>query len=132
MVNNEDGSQADNVKYDNLLDYFSLYLFPLAIKVGMTPYEFWECDPDWLWGYLDAYEMKQKEQALYDNALAYAQGIYMVYAIGQALAEKGKSVYPKEPFKLAGSVQEEDTKKSKNDKWKAYIMSTLKVKEKKK
>lgn len=131
MVNNEDGSQADNVKYDNLLDYFSLYLFPLAVKVGMTPYEFWECDPDWLWGYLDAYEMKQKEQALYDNAVAYTQGVYFMFAIGQAFAEKGKSVYPKEPLKLFESEQK-DTKKSNDDKWKAYIMSTLKVKEKKK
>ena len=42
-----------------------------------------------------------------------------------------KSVYPKEPLKLFESEQK-DTKKSNDDKWKAYIMSTLKVKEKKK
>ena len=127
MVDNNNSSQADDVKYDNLLDYLSLYQFPLALKFGMTPEQFWEDDPDYFWAYLDAYEMKQKEQAEYDNALSYRQGIYMAYAIGQAFADKGKRVYPKEPLPLFDSANKQQTKQSINDKWNAYIMSTLKV-----
>lgn len=101
MVNNND-SQADvtEIKYDNLLDYFQFYLFPLAIKVGMTPEQFWEQDPQLFWVYLDAYQQKQKEKFEYDNAKAFNQGYYFLLALRDSLqfTQHPKHIYPKQPL----------------------------------
>ena len=83
-----------------MLDYFQFYLFPLAIKVGMTPEQFWEQDPQLFWVYLDAYKQKQKEQAEYDNANAFNQGCYFLLALKDALqfSSHPKRIYPKKPL----------------------------------
>lgn len=98
-------SQASKVlnKYDNLLDYLSFYLFPLAIRFGMTPEQFWDDDPDYFWAYLEAHEQQQKEQFEYDNNVAFLQGQYFMMAIAQCLqfSKHPKKIYPKKPFDVS-------------------------------
>lgn len=94
-------SQAMLPEYDNLLDYFVYYLFPFALKIGMTPEQFWNENPDLMGAYLEAYKQKQEEKMAYDNNFAFLQGQYIMLAIGQCLQGKPvKKIYPKEPFKL--------------------------------
>ena len=83
-----------------MLDYFHLYLLPLAIRIGMTPDQFWEDDPELFWNYWDAFEMRKKEEAREANVIAFNQGQYMVLAIAQCLqfTKHPKQIYPKKPF----------------------------------
>lgn len=71
----------------------------------MTPHQFWEDDPDDLWAYWDAYQMKKKEEAIEENIKAFNQGQYMVFAIAQCLqfSKHPKQIYPKQPFSLANN-----------------------------
>lgn len=86
-----------------MLDYFHLYLLPLSIRIGMTPEQFWEDDPELFWNYWDAFEMKKKEDAREANIRAFNQGQYMVLAIAQCLqfTKHPKQIYPKQPFGLS-------------------------------
>jgi len=90
------------IKYDNLLDYFNYYLLPLAIKIGMTPNQFWEDNPDDLWAYWDAYEMKRKDELQDINQSNYNLGQYICLAIAQNLqfTKHPKQIYPKKPFDI--------------------------------
>ena len=113
-INSKANSQASNVlnKYDNLLDYLSYYLCPLAIRVGMTPDQFWNDDPDLLGMYLEAYEQEQKAKFEYDNSVAFLQGQYFLMAIAQCLqfSKHPKSIYPKKPFDLSPNQVSEQVK----------------------
>ena len=113
MVNSNKDSQVNEseIEYDNLLDYFAYYLFPLAIKIGMTPVQFWEENPDTMWAYWDAYEMKYKDQLRLINESNFQLGQYMCLALSQCLqfTKHPKQIYPKQPFKLSF----ENNKKSK-------------------
>lgn len=102
------------LKYDNLLDYFNFYLFPLAIKVGMTPEQFWEQDPQLFWVYLDAYYQKQKELYERENYNAFNQGYYFLLALRDALqfSSHPKHIYPKKPL---GMEQNRKRKLSKQE-----------------
>lgn len=122
MVSND--SQAEKLKYTNLLDYFDFYLCPLAIKMGMTATEFWEGDPDYFWNYCDAYEEKEKE--LYDkmNYNAYIDGIYHMFAVGQNFTKK--EIYPKEPLSMKLNTPSKTVEEN-NDRWKAYFMANLRI-----
>ena len=86
-LNSTADSQASIVsnKYDNLLDYLSYYLCPLAIRLGMSYDQFWNDDPDVFWVYLEAYEQEQKARFEYDNSVAFLQGQYFMLAIAQCL-----------------------------------------------
>lgn len=99
MVNS---SQADKLKieFDNLLDYFQLYLFPLALNSGMTPKQFWEDDPELFYSYMDAYEMRKKEEAIESDIKAYNQAYYFLLALQQCLqfSSNPKRIFPKKPF----------------------------------
>ena len=98
-----------------MLDYFNFHLFPLAIKVGMTPEQFWEQDPQLFWVYLGAYNQKQREQAEIDNANAFNQGYYFLLALKDALqfTSHPKKIYPKKPL---GTTNNNNNKKlSKED-----------------
>ena len=107
-------SQANEpeIKYDNLLDYFQFYLLPLALMVGMTPEQFWEDNPDDLWAYWDAYEMKKKREAEEKNINNYNLGQYFVLAIAQCLqfTKHPKTIYPKKPFELFNKKNKLDNK----------------------
>ena len=109
-LNSNSSSQASKVlkDYDNLLDYLSFYLFPLAIRIGMTPEQFWYDDPDYFWAYLEAYEQKTKLQFEYDNNVAFLQGQYFMAAIAQCLqfTKTPKRIYPKKPFDISNNKQE--------------------------
>lgn len=103
-LNSTRDSQASKVlnKFDNLLDYLSFYLCPLAIRMGMSFEQFWYDDPEILWVYLEAYEQEQKARLEYDNNIAFLQGQYIMSAIAQCLqfSKKPKRIYPKKPFNL--------------------------------
>lgn len=83
-----------------MLDYFNYYLLPLAIKIGMTPQQFWEDDPQDFWAYLDAYEQKIKDDINFANKSAYNQGCYFLLALRDCLqfTKNPKPIYPKKPF----------------------------------
>lgn len=68
----------------------------------MTPDQFWNDDPDLLWAYLDAHELKLKEMVIYDNVRAYNQGQYFLLALRDSLqfSKHPKAIYPKKPFPL--------------------------------
>ena len=85
-----------------MLDYFDFYLLPLAVKIGMTPNQFWNEDPDYFWAYLSAYEEKTKEMVDYDNCKAFNQGQYFMLAIAHCLqfGKSHKQIYPKKPLGL--------------------------------
>lgn len=129
MVNNKDiDSQADELEYDSLLDYLSFKLFPIALKIGMTPEQFWEQDPELFWAYLEAYNQAQEEQAKYDNIMAHRQGLYFKMAYASCW---GKEKYPLEPFKLAiDNTEESKTKEESNRKWSAYLKTAIKTSKK--
>lgn len=97
-------SQASlpEIEYDNLLDYFQFYMLPLAIKIGMTPTQFWDDNPDDFFAYWDAYEMRKKDEAVEKNIDNYNLGKYFIFAIAQAFEGK-RQVYPKQPFGLANN-----------------------------
>lgn len=103
-LNSKADSQASSIlnQYDNLLDYLSYYLFPLAIRIGMTPVQFWEEDAELFWVYLEAYEQEQKARFEYDNSVAFLQGQYFMMAIAQCLqfSKHPKKIYPKKPFSI--------------------------------
>lgn len=105
------------IEYDNLLDYFNYYLFPLAIKIGMTPVQFWEENPDTMWAYWDAYEMKYKDQLRLINESNYNLGQYMCLAIAQNMqfTKHPKQIYPKQPFKLSFDKEKQNSKLSQKD-----------------
>lgn len=86
-----------------MLDYFYFYLLPLAIKIGMTPEQFWDDDPEYFWNYWDAYEMRKKEEAKEANIKAFNQGQYFVLALNHCLqfSKHPKQIYPKKPLSLA-------------------------------
>lgn len=95
-----------------MLDYFIYYLFPLALKIGMTPQQFWDDDPDLMGAYLEAYRQKLEEKMEYDNALAYLQGKYFLFALAQCMQFKKpiKDIYPKKPFTIGESKSKKMTK----------------------
>lgn len=103
-INSEADSQASGIltQYNNLLDYLSYYLFPLSIRIGMTPVQFWEEDEQLFWVYLEAYEQEQKAKFEYDNNVAFLQGQYFMMAIAQCLqfSKHPKQIYPKKPFNV--------------------------------
>ena len=86
-----------------MLDYFQFYLLPLAIRVGMTPKQFWEDDPNLLWAYVSAYEQKVKDDVEYDNIKAYNQGLYVLLALRDSLqfGRTHKKIFPDAPIKQA-------------------------------
>ena len=96
--------------------------------MGMTSQQFWEDDPELYWAYLEAENQKRREQVEYDNALAHRLGLYIKLAIGSNFEPKIK--YPKEPFSLGLVDDKPKTKKSENDKWSAFLHTSLKVKNK--
>lgn len=87
-----------------MLDYFNFYLLPLAIKIGMTPKQFWEDDPQDFFAYWDAYEQKKRDEAREENIKAFNQGQYFMLAVAQVLqfSKHPKKIYPKQPFPLVG------------------------------
>lgn len=113
-INSTADSQASNVlnKYDNLLDYLSYYLCPLAIRIGMSPDQFWNDDPELLWIYLEAYEQELKSRLEYDNSVAFLQGQYFMLAIAQCIQfnKHPKKIYPKKPFDISKNEVSEQVK----------------------
>lgn len=107
-------SQASAVlnKYDNLLDYLSNYLCPLAIRFGMTYEQFWYEEPEMFWVYLEAFEQEQKARFEYDNSVAFLQGQYFMMAIAQCLqfSKHPKKIYPKKPFNVSKDETPEEIK----------------------
>ena len=96
-----------------MLDYFYFYLLPLAIRIGMTPEQFWEDDPEYFWNYWDAYELRKKEDAKESNIKAFNQGQYFMLAIAQCLqfTKSPKQIYPKKPFALNSDKKVQITQK---------------------
>ena len=113
-LNSKADSQASGIlnKYNNLLDYLSYYLCPLAIRIGMTPNQFWDEDTDLFWVYLEAYEQEQKAKFEYDNSVAFLQGQYFMMAIAQCLqfSKHPKKIYPKKPFNVGKDETPEEVK----------------------
>lgn len=107
-------SQASAVlnKYDNLLDYLSYYLCPLAIRFGMTYEQFWYEESEMFWVYLEAFEQEQKARFEYDNSVAFLQGQYFMMAIAQCLqfSKHPKKIYPKKPFNVSKDETPEEIK----------------------
>lgn len=107
-------SQASSIlnKYENLLDYLSYYLCPLAIRIGMSFNQFWYEDDEIFWVYLEAYEQEQKAKFEYDNSIAFLQGQYNLMAIAQCLqfSKKPKQIYPKKPFNVGQNETSEEVK----------------------
>ena len=103
-----------------MLDYFDLYLAPLAIRLGQPVKEFWEGDPDYFWNYLDAFNESEKLRLEYDNTICHLMGQYVSLAYGQIWAKK--EIYPKKPFDLKLN-KVHNSKKEINDKWMAYFQS---------
>ena len=69
-----------------------------AIKIGMSPYEFWHCDSSLYYNYLDAYEDKQKQEMNQLDFLAWKQGLYVLRAIAvNNPLVKDSEPYPNEP-----------------------------------
>lgn len=68
----------------------------------MTPEQFWYQDPDYLWAYWDAYEQRQKQDAIDSNVKAFNQGQYFLLAIAHCMqfTKHPKQIYPKKPFEL--------------------------------
>lgn len=101
--------------FDNLLDYFNFYLFPLALNFGMTYDQFWNDEPELFLSYLEAYEMRMKSQMQYDNQMAFIQGQYNLLALQQVLqfSKPIKKIYPKKPFDILGSEQKHLTPEEK-------------------
>lgn len=69
----------------------------------MTPEQFWNDDPDYLWAYLEAYEQSIKQKFEYDNNVAFLQGQYFMAAMAQVLqfSKTPKRIYPKKPFNVS-------------------------------
>lgn len=89
-------------EYDNLLDYFQFYLFPLALTIGMTPEQFWEDDPELFFSYMDAYEYKKEREAKEEDVKAYNLARYILLAIRDSLqmSKSPKKIFPKKPFSM--------------------------------
>lgn len=100
----------------------------MALKIGMTPEQFWDEDPDLMGAYLEAYRMKQQEKMEYDNALAHLQGEYFVYALMQCLQFKKpvKEIYPKKPFQLGGNSNKKITQKDYEEIRKVQLQNMVK------
>lgn len=79
----------------------------------MTPKQFWEDDPDDLWAYWDAYEMRKKQEAVEENIKAFNQGQYFLMAIAHCLqfTKHPKQIYPKKPFALSSDKKVQLTQK---------------------
>lgn len=87
-------------KFASYLDYLYNWLFPHAIVYGMNSDDFWYGEPQLFFSYAKAYEMRMEQQAEYDNIIAWRQGLYNVYAIGQCPVGGNKVKYPKKPFEI--------------------------------
>ena len=96
-----------------MLDYFALYLLQLSIRIGMTPEQFWEDDPELFWNYWYAYEMRKKEESREDNIRAFNLGTYFMLAIGQCLqfTKHPKQIYPKKPLGINSDKKVQMTQK---------------------
>lgn len=107
-ANNDSQVRKTEIKYDNLLDYFNYYLFPLAITFGMTYEQFWYDDPDLFFSYLEAYEIKMKQKMQYDNQMAFIQAQYNLLALQQVLqfSKSPKKIFPKKPFDIFNEKQD--------------------------
>ena len=99
-----------------MFDYFVYYLFPMALKIGMTPDQFWNDDPELMGAYLEAYQQKFEEKLEYDNSVAYLQGQYFMLAIAQCLqfSKSPKKIYPKKPLEL-GNKKKKNKQMSQKD-----------------
>ena len=79
-------------------------MFVQALVVGMTYDQFWYDDPRLFFLYIEAYELKQKNEVRSEehkiNTLAWLQGVYVVKALGCTF---GKSEYPSKPIDLSDS-----------------------------
>ena len=96
-----------------MLDYFLYYLFPMALKIGMTPEQFWEDDPDLMGAYLEAYRMKEEERVVNENYFMWLQGQYQMMAMAQVFqfTKSPKKIYPKKPFNIGKDKSEPMTQK---------------------
>lgn len=104
-------------------------MLPLAIKIGMTPHQFWEDDPDDFWAYWDAYQMRKHDDAVESNIKAFNQGQYMLLAIAQCLqfTKHPKKIYPKEPFKLKSDKKLKITNEEYQEMRKVQMMQMEKI-----
>ena len=111
-----------------MLDYFQFYLLPLSIRIGMSPRQFWNGDPDLFWAYWDAYEENQKQRAREENANAFNLGQYILLALGQTLqfTKHPKQIYPKKPLPLGIDKQVELTPEEYQEIRKVQMMSLTK------
>lgn len=81
---------------------------------GMTEKEFWEDDPQLYWSYQTFYLKKKKMDIEENNYNAWLQGIYVLSALNQSLAnnfskKRKNDIYPKKPLSF-----DEDKKETKN------------------
>jgi hypothetical protein len=98
----------------------------------MTPHQFWEDDPNDLWAYWDAYIENRKQEALDDNARAFNQGQYFLFALAHCLqfTKHPKSIYPKKPFPLTNDKKVKLSKKEQEELHKIQRMQLAKKFEK--
>lgn len=111
-----------------MLDYFNFYLLPLSIRIGMTPDQFWNGDPDYFWSYWDAYVESKKQQIREQNNFAFTQGQYFMLAISHCFQDPShkKQIYPKEPFNLGFDKKIKMTQEEYQELRKAQIIEMTK------
>ena len=100
--------------YSSYTEFYLKELFPSAIMFGMTEKEFWEDDPQLYWSYQTFYLKKKKMDIEENNYNAWLQGIYVLSALNQSLAnnfskKRKNDIYPKKPLSF-----DEDKKETKN------------------
>lgn len=86
---------------------------PHYLVMGMSADEFWNCDPRMY----KVYREKDRLENERKNELLWIAGIYTARAISSCLAtEEHPNPYPKEPFSLNGTKEEETEEQELTDK----------------
>lgn len=77
----------DKDTFDTTSRYFD-YLFPYAIRYGLTPNQYWcSSDASEFWAYRHSYLLKQEQEMERMNMEAWLSGLYIREAVVSAMSE---------------------------------------------
>lgn len=99
-----EGQMEGKDTFETTSRYFD-YLFPYAIRYGMTFQQYWEDDPAMFWAYRQSYVLSREQEMDRMNMESWLSGLYIRTAVVSAMSEDVD--YLKEPidFREAARVE---------------------------
>ena len=111
--------------YDTSTEYFN-DLCPQVMAIGVTYDEFWHGDPELVRFVIETEEIKQRNEVIRNDLLAWNTGRYVMVGVGvvlsQAFSKSSTAKYPTEPLiaaelddRIAEQKRERELRKAEAD-----------------